>query len=168
MGESGSILSCAVTVVRGGNGRHMSNRLGLVLLLFVMLAVGCAVTAVSLRSTIDASAQVAMNHVTAPDPLADVLEVREQANAGGRTWAVVGLTLFLLLVVGGLFGWLYLKPRADKQKRMLLREMKRSASPANRPTSRVLPHGDVSDLPALPHLSRARRVPEVDEGYWNE
>ena len=168
MGESGSILSCAVTVVRGGNGRHMSNRLGLVLLLFVMLAVGCAVTAVSLRSTIDASAQVAMNHVTAPDPLADVLEVREQAGAGGRTWAVVGFTLTILLVVGILAGWLVLKPRMDKQKRLLLNSMRRGNQPDRRPFPRVLPHGSVNDLTALPRVSAVQSVPEVDEGYWNE
>ena len=149
-------------------GVAMSNRLSLVLLLFVLLAVGCGVTAVSLRSTIDASAQVAMNHVTAPDPLADVLEVREQAGAGGRTWAVVGFTLTILLIVGGLAGWLVLKPRMDKQKRMLLREMKRSTAPASLPTSLALPHGGVSELPALPHLSRTRQVPEIDDGYWNE
>lgn len=147
----------------------MSNRLGLVLLLFVLLAVGCGVTAVSLRGTIDTSAQALVNHAVETDPLAGVLEVREQAGAGnGRTWAVIGFTLTALLVVGGLFGWLFLKPRMDKQKRLLVNSMRRGNQPARRPLSRVLPHGDISELPALPRVNRAQPVPEVDEGYWNE
>ena len=146
----------------------MSNRLSLVLLLFVLLVVGCGVTAVTLRSTIDASAQAAMNHVTAPDPLADVLEVREQAGAGGRTWAVVGFTLTILLVVGILAGWLVLKPRMDKQKRLLLNSMRRGNQSDRRQFPRVLPHGSVNDLTALPRVSAVQSVPEVDEGYWNE
>ena len=146
----------------------MSNRIGLALLFVLLFAVGCAAVTISLRTTIDASAQAAVNHMTAPDPLADVLEVREQADSGGRTWAVVGLTLVGLLVVGGVFGWIYLKPKMDKQRRLLLNAQRRGNRPAQRPLSRVLSPTGLSDLPQLTRVNGVRPVQEVDEGNWNE
>lgn len=146
----------------------MSNRIGLALLFVLLFAVGCAAVTISLRTTIDASAQAAVNHMTAPDPLADVLEVREQADSGGRTWAVVGLTLVGLLVVGGGLTWVYLKPRMDKQRRLLLNAQRRGNRPAQRPLSRVLPPAVLSDLPQLPRINGVQPVQQAEEGYWND
>ena len=64
----------------------MSNKLGLALLLIVLFVAGCAAVTLSLRPTIDNTATALTNHITAPDPLGDVMEVRQQAESGGRTW----------------------------------------------------------------------------------
>lgn len=143
----------------------MSNRIGLALLLIALALGGCGITSLILRPTIDTSAQAVVNHITAPDPLADVLAVREQAD-GGRTWATVGLTLVGLVVIGGGLAWVYLKPKMDKQRRLLLNARRRGNQPAQRPLSRVLPQANLSDLPQLPRVSGVRSVQEVEDGYY--
>jgi hypothetical protein len=145
----------------------MSNKLGLALLLIVLFAVGCAAVTLTLRPTIDNTAAALTNHITAPDPLGDVMEVRQQAESGGRTWATVGLTLVGLLVVGAVLGWVYLKPRMDEQRRKLLNAQRRSSQP-QRPLSRVLPPASLSDLPQLPRLNGVQPAQQVEDAYWNE
>jgi len=145
----------------------MSNRLALVLLLIALALGSCGIAAVAFRPTIDDTAAALTNHITAPDPLADVLEVRQQADGNGRVLATVGLTLVGLLVVGAAFGWVYLKPRMDKEKRLLLKAQRRSGQPLP-PASRVLPPASLSDLPQLPRMSGAQPVQQVEDGYWNE
>jgi hypothetical protein len=145
----------------------MSNRLALALLLIALALGSCGIAAVAFRPTIDTTAAALTNHITAPDPLGDVMEVRQQAESGGRTWATVGLTLVGLLVVGAVFGWVYLKPRMDKEKRLLLKAQRRSSQP-QRPLSRVLPPASLSDLPQLPRLNGVQAVQETEDGYWND
>jgi hypothetical protein len=95
------------------------------------------------------------------------MEVRQQAESGGRTWATVGLTLVGLLVVGAVLGWVYLKPRMDEQRRKLLNAQRRSSQP-QRPLSRVLPPASLSDLPQLPRLNGVQPAQQVEDAYWNE
>ena len=144
----------------------MSNKLGLALLLIVLFAVGCAAVTLTLRPTIDNTAAAFTNHITAPDPLGDVMEVRQQADSGGRTWATVGLTLVGLLVVDAVLGWVYLKPRMDEQRRKLLNAQRRSQP--QRPLSRVLPPAGLSDLPQLPRVSGVQPAQQVEDAYWND
>lgn len=143
----------------------MSNKLGLALLLIVLFAVGCAAVTLSLRPTIEHTAVSLTNHITAPDPLGDVMEVRQQAESGGRTWATVGLTLVGLLVVGAVLGWVYLKPRMDEQRRKLLNAQRRGHQ-QQRPLSRVLPPAGLSDLPQLPRLNGVQSAQQVEDGYY--
>lgn len=145
----------------------MSNRITLALLLIALALGGCGIVSLILRPTIDDTAAALTNHITAPDPLADVMEVRQQADGNGRIWATVGLTLVGLVVIGGGLLWVYLKPRMDKEKRLLLKAQRRSGQPLP-PASRVLPPASLGDLPQLPRLSGAQPVQQVEDGYWNE
>lgn len=140
------------------------NRLGALLLLIALFAVGCSVTVVSLRPTIDTAAQTAVNHLVAPDPLADVLAVREQSRSG-RIWAPIALTLGSLAVVGAVLGYLYLKPRKDKQARLLLNSMKKRTTP-RRPFAQTLAQHDVTNLPVLPRTTAVQPVEDWTDGTY--
>ena len=135
-------------------------------------AVVTAVSAAVLQPTVDTSAQKLVEYVVEPDPLGDVLAVREQTSSGSRTWAVVGLAFTALLVGGGVLGYLKLKANKTREDRLLLNMQRRSNRPSHQqrpyPTSRVLPHQPVDELPALPRLPGSRAVSEMEDGYWRE
>ena len=141
----------------------MNNRLGLVLLLFVLFAVGCAVTAVAFRPTVDITAQALVNHATQPDPLGDVLAVREEAAQSGKGWATVGMVLAGLVVVGFVFGYLHLKAKKTREDRLLLNAQRHR--PAQRPFT-PLPQQDVRDLPPVRRPSLVSHVPEWEDGTY--
>lgn len=147
----------------------MNNKLTLFLLLIVLFVVGCAVTAVTFRPTVDTTTQTLVNHITQPDPLGDVMAVRQEAGQSGKVWATVGMVLAGLVVIGGVVAYLYLKPRMDKQKRLLLRAQRRGNQPA-RPSGhfpRMLPQQDVRELSPVQRPRLVQPVPEWEDGTYD-
>lgn len=142
----------------------MGNKIGLALLFVVLFAVGCGATVLSLRPTLDATAQTLVNHAVEADPLADVLAVREQSqNRDGKWWAFIAL----LLISGLAFaGALVAMGRFPKMASAWRRMRKPHRQQLPHPTSRVLPPQETQALPQLPRTSPVRPVPDwTDGGY---
>ncbi|MCB8988836.1 MAG: hypothetical protein H6661_13935 [Ardenticatenaceae bacterium] len=130
-------------------------------------AVVTAVSAAVLQPTVDTSAQKLVDHMVEPDPLGDVLAVREQTqNQSGKWWAFIALLLIGGLAFAGMLVAMGRFPKAARAFRQMRKPIRQQQRPY--PNSRVLPHQPVDDLPALPRLPGARAVPEMEEGYWNE
>lgn len=143
----------------------MSNRLGFILLLIVLFAVGCATMTVALRPTIDHTAAALTNHITAPDPLADVLAVREQSqNGSSKWWAFIAL-LFIcgLAGVGILIGMGRFPKAANAWRRM--RKPPRSQLQQPYQPQHLLQQ-PVSDVPQLPRMSPVRPVPDWTDSTY--
>lgn len=144
----------------------MSNKLGFALLLLVVFVAGCAAVSVTLRPTIDTSAQALVNHITAPDPLADVLAVREQSqNASSKWWAFIALLLICGLAFAGILVGMGRFPKAANAWRRMRKPIR---SQVQRPYQPQLMQQPVSELPQLPRTSSVRPVQQADDGYWND
>jgi len=143
------------------------NRLLALLLFIVLFAVGCATMTVVLRPTVDSVAHTAVNHMTAPDPLADVLEVRAQSqNGSSKWWAFIAL-LFIcgLAGVGILIGMGRFPKAANAWRRMRKPPRSQLQRPYQPQLMQQLP---VSELPQLPRTSPVQSVQQTEDGYWSD
>jgi hypothetical protein len=143
------------------------NRL-LALLLFIALFVaGCSVITVVMRPTVDSVAHTAVNHMTAPDPLADVLEVRAQSqNGSSKWWAFIALLFICGLVFAGILVGMGRFPKAANAWR---RMRKPPRSQLQRPYQpQHLLQQPVSELPQLPRTLPVQQVQQTEDGYWSD
>lgn len=145
----------------------MSNKLGLFLLLIVLFVAGCATITLALRPTIDSSAQAAVNHLTAPDPLADVLAVREQSqNGSSKWWAFIALLLICGLAFVGILVGMGRFPKAANAWRRMRQPPRSQVQRQYQP--QLMQQQPVSELPQLPRMSPVQPVQQTEDGYWND
>ncbi len=142
------------------------NRFIALLLLIALFAVGCATMTVVLRPTIDSTAQTAVNHLTQPDPLADVLAVREQSqNGSSKWWAFIALLFICGLSFAGILVGMGRFPKAANAWRRMRRPPRSQVVPPYQP--QLMPQQPVSELPQLPRASSVQPVVQADD-YWSD
>lgn len=118
-----------------------------------------------LRPTVDSVAHTAVNHMTAPDPLADVLEVRAQSqNGSSKWWAFIALLFICGLAGVGILIGMGRFPKAANAWRRMYRPAQ-SQRPYQPQLMQQLP---VSELPQLPRTSLVQPVHQTEDGYWND
>jgi len=138
------------------------NRIAALLLFIALFAVGCGVVTLSLRPTIDAAAGAMVNHMTAPDPLADVLAVRDQAqDQSSSWWALIALLLIVGLAFAGILVGMGRFPKMVNAWRRLRKP--HNSHGGQRPFA-PLPQQEISDLPQLQRPSSVRPLPEWEDG----
>lgn len=142
------------------------NKLVALFVLIILFVAGCAAVTAVLRPTIDSSAQALINHAVAPDPLADVMAVRDQAqDQSGSWWALIALLLICGLAVAGILVGMGRFPKAANAWRRMRKP--HSSHVGQRPFA-PLPQQDVTDLPQLPRTSSVQAVPEWENGVYHE
>jgi hypothetical protein len=141
------------------------NKIGMALLLIVLFAVGCGATVLSLRPTIETSAQTLVNHAVEVDPLADVLAVRDQAqDQSSSWWALIALLLISGLLIAAVLVGMGRFPKVASSWRRMRKPVRSSPHPA----SRVLPPQETQALPQLPRTSPVQPVPDWTDGVYND
>lgn len=140
-------------------------RLWTFLLLIALFAVGCGTVALVMRPTVDNVAQTAVQHHFAPDPLADVLAVRQQAQNGSAKYG----WLIALLLIAGLAGTGILIGMGRLSKLLgAARRFKRPFPSQSSPYPNQLPSPLYRDLPyrELPTVSTVQRTSPVQPPDW--
>lgn len=141
-------------------------RLGTLLLLVALFAVGCAVTSFTMRPTVNSVAQTAVNHLVAPDPLDDIMSVRQQAQTSGGKfgWLLAGLLLFGLFSAGVLVAMGRFPKMVNAWRRA--RRPHRPLLP-QQPNFRQLPQQPVGELQRLQRPSPVQSVPDWTDGTYD-
>jgi hypothetical protein len=131
----------------------------MLLLLIVLFAVGCGTVALVMRPTVDNVAQTAVQHHFAPDPLADILAVREQAqNSGSKYgWLIAILLITGLAGTGILIGMGRLSKLLGAAKRFKRQYPRQPQSYPNQ-----LPPLPYRELPPVSTVQRASPVQTTD------